>query len=168
MPAKRVVCLSAEQRRRCESVVRSGSAPARSILHAHVLLKTDSGPDGPGWTDQAICDAFDVSAVTVSHIRKVLVEQGLDAALCHYRAPRREYPRKLDGHQEAYLIAIARSDPPEGATRWSLRMIRDRMIELGYVDDISHETVRATLKGGHCSLGATCNGASPRPRTRSS
>jgi transposase len=168
MPAKRVVCLSAEERRRCESVVRSGSGPARSILHAHVLLKTDRGPEGPGWTDQAISEAFDVSTVTVSHIRKAMVEQGLDAALCHYRAPRREYARKLDGEQEAHLIAIARSDPPEGAVRWSLRMIRDRMIELGYVDDISHETVRTTLKGGHCSLGAICNGASPRPKTRSS
>lgn len=168
MPAKRVVCLSAEQRQRCESLVKSGAAHARSILHAHVLLKTDSGPDGPGWTDQAICDAFGVSTVTVSHIRKAMAERGLEAALTHYRAPRRKYHRKLDGHQEAHLFAIARSDPPEGAARWSLRMISHRMIELGYVDDISHETVRATLKGGHCSPGVTCNGASPLPRTLSS
>ena len=168
MPAKRVVCLSAEQRHRCESVVKSGTAPARSILHAHVLLKADSGAEGPGWTDAAVAQAFDVSAATVSHIRRVMVEQGLDAALSHYHAPRREYRHKLDGHQEAQLIAIACSAPPEGSVRWSLRMIRDRMIELGYVDDISHETVRATLKGGHCSLGATCNGASLRPKPRRS
>jgi transposase len=168
MPAKRVVCLSAEQRRRCERVVKSGTAHARSILHAHVLLKTDSGPDGPSWTNQAVSDAFDVSTVTVSHLRRLMVEQGLDAALSHYQAPRREYRRKLDGHQEAHLLAIARSDPPEGAARWSLRLIRDRMVELGYVDEISHETVRVTLKKGPCSLGATCNGASRRPKTRSS
>jgi len=168
MPAKRVVCLSAEQRRRCESVVKSGTAHARSILHAHVLLKTDSGPDGPSWTDAAISDAFGVSTVTVSHIRRVMVEQGLDAALAHYPAPRREYHRKLDGRQEAHLIAIARSDPPQGAARWSLRMMRDRMVELGYVDEISHETVRVTLKKGHYNLGVTCNGASPRPKTLSS
>lgn len=168
MPAKRVVCLTAEQRHRCESVVKSGTARARSILHAHVLLKTDSGPDGPGWTDSAIGGAFDVSTVTVAHIRKVMVEQGLEAALAHYQAPRREYLRKLDGRQEAYLIAIARSDPPEGFGRWSLRMLRDRMVELAYVDDISHETVRATLKKGPCNLGATCNGASLRPKTPSS
>jgi transposase len=168
MPAKRVVCLTVEQRQRCESVVKSGTAPARSILHAHVLLKTDSGAEGPGWTDAAVAEAFDVSPATVSHTRKVMVEQGLDAALSHYQAPRREYRRKLDGHQEAHLLAIARSDPPEGAVRWSLRMIRDRMVELGYVDELSHETVRATLKGGPCSLGATCNGASRRPKTRSS
>jgi transposase len=168
MPAKRVVCLTVEQRRRCESVVKSGAAPARSILHAHVLLKTDDGAEGPGWTDAAVSQAFDVSAATVSHIRRVMVEQGLDAALSHYQAPRREYRRKLDGHQEAHLLAIARSDPPEGAARWSLRLIRDRMVELGYVDEISHETVRVTLKKGPCSLGATCNGASRRPKTRSS
>jgi len=168
MRTKRVVCLSAEQRQRCASVVKAGTANARSILHAHVLLKTDRGPDGPGWTDDAIANALDVSSVTVAHIRKVMVEQGLAAALAHYRAPRREYQRKLDGHQEAHLIAIAHSDPPAGAARWSLRMIRDRMVELGYVDAVSHETVRAALKGGHCSRGATCNGASPRPKTLSS
>ena len=168
MPAKRVVCLTVDERHRCESVVRSGTAPARSILHAHVLLKTDSGADGAGWTDAAVAEAFDVSSATVSHIRRVMVEQGLDAALSHYQTPRREYHRKLDGHQEAHLLAIARSDPPEGAVRWSLRMIRDRMIELEYVDELSHETVRATLKGGHCSLGAICNGASRRPKTQSS
>ena len=106
--------------------------------------------------------------MTVAHIRKVMVEQGLEAALAHYQAPRREYLHKLDGRQEAYLIAIARSDPPEGFARWSLRMLRDRMIELEYVDDISHETVRATLKKGHCNLGATCNGASLLPKTLSS
>ena len=168
MPAKRVVCLTAEQRHRCESVVKSGRTHARSILHAHVLLKSDSGPDGPGWTDAAIGDAFGVSTVTVAHIRKVMVEQGLEAALAHYQAPRREYLRKLDGRQEAHLIAIACSDPPEGFARWSLRMLGNRMVELEYVDDISHETVRATLKKGHCNLGATCNGASPLPKTLSS
>ena len=168
MPAKRVVRLSAEQRQRCESIVRSGSTPARSILHAHVLLKTDNGPDGPGWTDRAIAEAFDVTTVTVAHIRRTMIEEGLEAALSHYRGPRREYARKLDGHQEAQLLAIAHSKPPEGSKRWSLRMIRDRMVELGYVDEISHETVRMTLKKGHCSLGVSCNGASRPPRTRSS
>lgn len=168
MPAKRVVCLTAEQRQRCEGVVKSGRAHARTILHANVLLKADGGPDGPRWTDAAIAEAFGVSMVTVSHIRRVMFEQGLDAALCHYRGPRREYRHKLDGHQEAQLIAIACSAPPEGAVRWSLRMIRDRMVALGYVAELSHETVRATLKGGLCSLGATCNGASRPPKTRSS
>ena len=168
MSAKRVVCLTAEDRQRCESVVRSGAAHARTILHAHVLLKADAGAEGPGWADAAISDAFGVSTVTVSQIRKAMVEQGLEAALTHYRAPRREYERKLDGRQEAHLLAIARSDPPEGAVRWSLRMIRDRMVELGYVDQISHETVRKTLKKGLYSPGATCNGASRPPKTQSS
>jgi len=168
MPAKRVVCLTVDERHRCQSVVKSGKAHARTVLHANVLLKTDTSPDGPGWTDAAIARAFDVTTVTVANIRKVMVEQGVEAALSHYRGPRREYPHKLDGHQEAQLIAIACSAPPEGATRWTLRMVRDRMIELGYVDELSHETVRTTLKGGHCSPGAICNGASLQPKTRSS
>lgn len=168
MPAKRVVCLTADQRRRCQSVVKSGKAHARTVLHANVLLKTDTSPDGPGWTDAAIAEAFGVTTVTVANIRWAMVEQGLEAALSHYKGPRREYQQKLDGHQEAQVIAIACSTPPEGAKRWSLRMIRDRMIELGYVDEISHETVRMTLKRGHCSLGATCSGASLQPKTRSS
>jgi len=168
MSAKRLVHLTPQERERCEGVVKSGTARARAILHAHVLLKTDSSPDGPGWTDEAISDAFDVSTVTVAHIRKVMVEQGLDAALTHYQTPRREYSRKLDGYQEAHLIAIARSDPPEGFARWSLRMIRNRMVVLGYVDSIAVETVRTTLKKGHCSLGATCNGASHPRKTPNS
>ena len=87
MSAKRVVELTSGQRERCLEMVRSGTAHARSIMHAQVLLKTDSGPQGPGWTDQAISDAFGVSTVTVSHIRKAMLDGGLDAALCHYRGP---------------------------------------------------------------------------------
>jgi transposase len=139
-------------------LVRSGTAQARSILHAQVLLKTDRGPEGPGWTDQAISEALGVSTVTVAHTRKVLLDEGLDAALCHYRGPRREYPRKLDGRQEAHLIAMACSKAPQGHKRWSLRLLTKRMVQLDYVDSLSHETVRQTLKKTSFSRGATCSG----------
>ena len=168
MSAKRVVELTSEQREGCLEMVRSGTAHARSIMHAQVLLKTDSGPQGPSWTDQAISDAFGVSTVTVSHIRKVMRDAGLDAALSHYRGPRREYRRKLDGRQEAHLIAIACSKAPKGRKRWSLRLLAKRMVQLGYVDSLSHETVHQTLKKTNFNRGATCNGASRPPKTPSS
>jgi len=158
MSAKRAVVLTDEQRERCWELVRSGRAPARTILHAQVLLKTDRGPQGPGWTDQAISEAFGVSTVTVAHVRKTMLDEGLEAALCHYRGPRREYRRKLDGHQEAHLIAMACSKPPKGHKRWSLRLLSQRMVQLEHVDSLSHETVRQTLKKTSCNPGATCSG----------
>jgi len=146
MPKKYVVKLATEQRRRCAGLVRSGSAPARTLMHARVLLKADSGPAGPGWTDKAISDALDISTVAVANIRKRLVTEGLAAALSHYRGPNREYKRKLDGHQEAQLIALVCGPPPEGRTRWTLRLLADKLVELEYVDEISYVTVGRTLK----------------------
>lgn len=158
MSAKRVVELTSEQRQRCVELVRSGTAQARSIMHAQVLLKTDRGPEGPGWTDQAISEAFGVSTVTVAHTRRVLLDEGLEAALRHYRPPRREYRRKLDGHQEAQLIALACSKAPPGHQRWSMRLLSQRMVQLEYVDSVSRETVRQTLKKTSFNRGATSNG----------
>jgi len=115
-------------------------------MHARVLLNTDSRPAGPGCTDAAISEALDVSTVTVATIRRRFVTEGLDAALTHYRGPNREYPRKLDGRQEAHLIALACSKPPEGRKQWSLRLLADKMVELQYVDSLSYMTVARTLK----------------------
>ena len=114
MRKKHLVQLSSEEHDRCQEMVRAGEHPARSIMHAQVLLKADSGPQGPGWTDKAISESCGVSTVTVAAIRKTMATEGLDAALSHYRCSGREYPRKLDGRQEAYLIALACSEPPGG------------------------------------------------------
>ena len=146
MHKKYVVQLSPKERKRCMDLARAGVAPARTLMHARVLLKTDSGPAGPGWTDAAISEALDVSTVTVATIRRRCITEGLDAALSHYRGPNREYPRKLDGRQEAHLIALACSKPPEGRTQWSLRLLADKMVELQYVDSLSYMTVARTLK----------------------
>jgi DNA-binding transcriptional ArsR family regulator len=87
----------------------------------------------------------EVSQPTVSRVRKQYFEEGLEAAI-NRRPPNREYHRKLDGHQEARLVALACSEPPEGQARWSLRLLADRMVELEVVDDLSYQTVRRTLK----------------------
>jgi transposase len=142
------VQLSPEERARCTELVRSGTAPARTLMHARVLLKADRGPQGPGWTDAAIAEAVEVSAITVAKIRQRFASEGLEATLKHYRSPNREYPRKLDGRQEAHLLALAHSAPPEGRTRWSLRLLADRMVVLEYVDSLSPMTVSRTLKRG--------------------
>lgn len=168
MTKKYVVQLTDEQRRQCLEMVRAGSAHARSITHAQVLLKADASSEGPGWTDSAISEAFGITTVTVAHIRKVLVTEDLATALSHYRGPNREYRRKLDGHQEAHLIALVCSAPPEGHIRWSLRLLSRRIVELGYVDSISHETVGKVLKKMNCSPGAPSAGASRAGRVPSS
>ncbi len=168
MLRKRIVHLTEDERARCLKLVQAGSAHARSIMHAQVLLKTDISSEGPGWTDSAISEAFGISTVTVSEIRKTMVTEGLAAALSHYRGPNREYRCKLDGHQEAHLIALACSAPPEGHTRWTLRLLSHRMVELAYVDSISHETVGQVLKKTNCSPGALCAGASRPARAPSS
>jgi hypothetical protein len=144
-----VVELSPEQRARCSELIRSGAAPARTLTHARVLLKTDSGAEGPGWTDAAIAQALEIGTLTVAKIRQRFVTEGLEAALSHYRGPNRQYPHKLDGCQEAHLLALARSAPPEGHQRWSLRLLADKMVQLEYVDRLSPMTVSRTLKRGH-------------------
>ena len=149
MRKKYIVQLSPEDRERCTDLVRSGTASARTWMHARVLLKADSGPEGPGWTDAAIAEAVEVSTVTVAKIRQRFVSEGLEATLNHYRGPNREYPHKLDGRQEAQLLALAHSKPPEGRTQWSLRLLAGKMVELEYVDSLSAMTVSRTLKRGH-------------------
>ena len=165
MSRKRVVELSDDERRQCLELVSSGTAPARSIMHGQVLLKADAGPAGPAWTDRAIGEAFGVSTVTVSAIRKTMTQEGLPAALAHYRGTPGKPQRKLDGHQEAYLIALACGEPPEGHARWSLRLLSHRMVELGYVDSVSYNTVGRVLKKTICNPGAPCASASRPNRT---
>ena len=117
-----------------------------------MLLHADKGPGGPGWTDAAIVEAVQISQPTISRIRQQFVEAGLEAAL-NRRAPRREYARKLDGAQEARLVALACSEPPAGQARWSLRLLADRLVELAVVDSVSHQTVRRVLKKTSSSRG---------------
>jgi transposase len=148
MRKKYVVQFSPQDRQRCLDLIRAGTAHTRTLMHARVLLKADSGPQGPGWTDAAIAEAVEVSTVTVANIRRRFVTEGLEESLRHYRGPNREYPHKLDGRQEAHLLALAHSAPPEGHKQWSLRLLADEMVELGYVESVSHMTVSRTLKRG--------------------
>ncbi len=139
------VTLTEIEREELHRLIAAGTAPARKLTHARVLLKADQSPDGPGWADEVIADAVEVSQPTISRVRKQYVEEGLEAAL-NRRAPNREYHRKLDGEQEARLVALACSEPPEGQAHWSLRLLADRLVELEIVPDISYQTVGRILK----------------------
>lgn len=144
MYKKYVVRLSEEQRSQLEKLLRRGRAHARKLLYARILLKADAnGADQ--WTDERIADAFEVSTATVARERRRFCEDGLEVALMP-KKPGRPRRRVLDGRAEAHLIALSCSDPPEGRERWSMRLLADRMVELGHVDTVSHETIRRTLK----------------------
>jgi len=121
------------------------AATAQAHIHARILLKADEGLDGPAWTDAMISSALDVGMSTVARVRQAAVQQGLEAAV-QRTLPKRVYRRSLDGAAEAHLVALTCSTPPEGAGRWSLRLLAERMVELEYVEAVSHETVRQTLK----------------------
>lgn len=152
MNQKYDVTLTAEQRQSLEKLISSGTAPARALTRARILLKSDSGPGAPHWSYDQICAALDVSPVTISAARKAFVQRGLEAAL-YRKKPEREYQHRLDGEAEAHLIALACGEAPEGRERWTLRLLADKMVTLEYVESVSHETIRNTLKKTNSNLG---------------
>ena len=151
MHKKYVVRLTEEERKCLESLIAAGTTPARTQTHARILLKADCSPAGPAWPDQAISEALEVSLPTVQRIRQTLVLDGFDAALHRKRPPARL--RKLDGQQEAHLIALACSTPPDGHQRWSLRLLTERFVALEDGDPVGRETVRQILKKTNSNRG---------------
>src|SRR5215210_1477712 len=128
MTKKYRVTLTLAERDELERLLARGKADVRKIKHAQILLKADEAESGPAWPDARIAEAFAAGITTVERVRQ------------------RFYERKLDGAQEAHLIALACSAPPDGQARWTLRLLAQHMVELAYVDTLSYETVRQTLK----------------------
>jgi transposase len=127
------------------------------LSRVRILLKSDQGAAGPGWVDERVADAVETSQPTVARVRKQYVKEGLEATL-NRRAPRRIYARKVDGEQEAHLLALACGAPPEGYAQWSLRLLADQLVELEIVDEISHQTVGRILKKTNSSPIGSSNG----------
>ena len=150
MNTKHILHLTKEQRTHLESLIKSGSAPARVQTRARILLLTDRS-QGQKLTDQQIADALLCSKPTVWRIRQLCVNEGMEAAL--YDKPRPGRTPKITGDIEAKLTVLACSDPPEGHGQWTLRLLADQIVELGYIDSISHVAIYDRLKKTKLSLG---------------
>lgn len=151
---KYVVDLNDQEREHLLEVTRHGRSSARKIKRAHILLKAVQD-----LSDKQIAQTVDTSTNTVFRTRKRFVEEGLDAL---NERPRSGQPPKLDGKQQAHIIAVACSDPPQGHTHWTLRLLAAKVVQLGFAESISPETVRKTLKKTNSSPGRESNGAFPR------
>jgi transposase len=150
-PHKAIVQLTDGERRSLRRLLAAGTAPARTLNHARILLKADAAPAAPGWSDAQIAAALEVSPSTIVRVRRAFGRGGLDVAL-HRKPPDRQYRRALDGRQEAHLVALSCSTPPAGQARWSLRLLTERFVELeGTI--VSDETVRRVLKKTTSSRG---------------
>src|SRR3982751_5580995 len=139
------VTLTAEEREALGGMISRGDADARKLAHARVLLQADASEGGPDWTDTRIAEAVRISVRTIGGVQQRLVGKGRETARRPKPSPR-VYTRKLDGEQEAKLVALACSGPPEGKKRRTLRLLAERMVELEIVPKLSDETVRQTLK----------------------
>ena len=144
MKKKYIVRLTGEERQALTELISKGRTQAYKIRHAHILLKADA--DGPAWSDTAIAEAFSCHIRTVEGLRKRFVLQGLNAALERKKRARPPVEKILDGAGEARLIALACSQAPEGYSRWTLRLLADKLVELDVVESISVQTVQRTLK----------------------
>ena len=145
MAKKYIVRLSIKEREELERIIKKGRVATYKRQHAQILLKADEGEKGPKWNDEKISDSYNVSVRTVERVRERLVEKGLESAI--NRAKQKNVrSRRLDGDQEAKLVALSCSEPPEGRARWTLKLLADKMVELEYVERVCPETVRKTLK----------------------
>ena len=143
---KYIVRLSNNEREKLKKLSTSGRGPARIFTRTRILLKADQSDKGPAWSDEKISEALDVTVQTVERVRKQLVEEGFDAVLSRHEYKQKVSRKKIDGDVEARLIALSCSEPPEGQARWTLRLLADKAVELGYLESISYEAVRQTLK----------------------
>ena len=141
-----VVRLSADEREQLEALIRKGKSPAQRLLKARILLKADVSEAGEGWSDSRIIKALETSVSMVYRVRKQLVEEGLEAVLSRKQRATPAVPPIFDGEKEAKLIALACSKPPKGRTRWTLRLLENKVVELGIVDRASDSTIGRTLK----------------------
>ncbi len=144
MAKKYIVTLTQKEREELSSIIKKGKNAAK-IRRSHILLGADASAEGKQMTDEAISKAYSVSIRTIERLRERFVQEGFEIALKGKPADDPK-PRKIDGEVEAHLIALTRSQAPDGYKQWTLRLLADKMVELEYIDSISHESVRQVLK----------------------
>ena len=150
---KYIVRLTPEERATLKKLLTSGRGSGRMFTRVRILLKADQSDEVTSWPDEKISEAFDVTVQTIEKVRKQLVEEGFEAVLSRHPYTQKVSRKKIDGDVEAHLIALCCSEHPKGRVRWTLRLLADKVVELGYVDSISYEAVRQTLKKTNLSLG---------------
>jgi len=150
--------LSQDERNELKSIVAKGKHKSQKVLNALILLNYDEkAPEPRTLGEQDIAKVLKVSAMKIHRTKQRFVEEGLDVALNGHKG-KRVYKRKADGDFEAHLVALSCCDPPEGHAQWSLRLLADRVVELGYIDSVSHETIRRVLKKTKLNLGGQMAG----------
>lgn len=164
---KYIVRLSAEERRQLKDMIGKGKGGASRLLKARILLKADISEGGDGWSDGRIIEALDTNRSMVQRTRQQLVEEGFEAILTRKQRAVPAVPRIFDGEKEARLIALACSKPPSGRARWSLRLLEEKIVELGI--EASYSTIGRVLKKTFSSPTARNNGSfHPKPTALSS
>ena len=151
------VTLSEEERAELETLVGKGIHNVSKFKDALILLNCDEGNNARKYPNRVISDVAKVSMKTIDRVKKKFVEEGFDAVM-HPGKSKRKYVKKFDGELEAHLVALCCSDAPSGYAKWSLRLLADKMVELQYVDEISHESIRQILKKTNLSLGKPSGG----------
>jgi len=151
MPKKYNVELTADERSHLIRITTSGEAKAKEIAHARILLATDDARD-PKLTVAEVAERCDSNIVTVQQIRRKYAQGGVDAAIKRKKRETPPVPPKVIGDVEAHIIALACGEPPEGYSKWSLRLLAGKTVELGYIGYISHVTVGEVLKKHSLSL----------------
>ncbi len=159
MVKQHVVRLTEAERHQLHEMLRGGTAPARRLTRARILLKADAGGEGPRWIDAHIAQALEISVRTVARVRSEWASGGVDRVL-NGAPSRRRYARKLDDAATVHLTRLACSTPPPGHQRWSLRLLAETLVELEIVEAIAPETVRLALKKTSSNRGARSAGAS--------
>lgn len=158
MAQKYVVRLSTDERNVLFRLIKEGTSGKEKQNRARILLKADCGEEGENWKDTQIAEAFYVSIKTVERIRKSLVEDGFEETINRKLLPHGNRKKIIEGEEEAYLIALTCSEPPEGHAKWTLSLLADKMVECKYVESVSTNTIGRALKKTNLSLGKKKNG----------
>jgi transposase len=146
------ITLTQEEREELLSITKGGMHSSKKVIHSLILLNCDEGEFADKVNNEEVAKVLKIGPRTIDRLKKKFVEEGFEAAL-ENRPTTRVYERKADGDVEAHLVALSCSKAPEGFTRWSLRLLADKMVELEYVENISYETVRRVLKKTNLSRG---------------
>lgn len=160
--------LTPEERSELEAIVAKGKHSSQKVLNALILLNYDeAAPEARNLGEQEIAKVLNISTMKINRVKQRFVEEGLDIALEGHKG-KREHQRKADGDFEAHLVALSCSEPPDGYTRWSLRLLADKVVELEYIDSVSHETIRRVLKKTKSNPGGKLAGSSRQDKTAAS